>query len=115
MQLGLTAARGFTLACPVGSSLVNPGADLSSASITVTMFLGIPSTTQVQYGTGGNITVPADATKVNVESANWWVPQAGLACCPGPAAAWAADGCRQGRWWHTAPRLLQMHNLLQVQ
>jgi hypothetical protein len=45
------------------------------------MFLGIPNTTQVQYGTGANITVPADATKVNVESVNWWVPAAALPAC----------------------------------
>jgi hypothetical protein len=82
MQLGLTAARGFTLACPTGSSVVNTTlTDLSTSFLTVTMFLGIPNTTQVQYGTGANITVPADATKVNVESVNWWVPAAALPAC----------------------------------
>ena len=38
----------------------------------VTIFVGIDAATQVPYGAGGSLDIPANATKVNVETANWW-------------------------------------------
>lgn len=72
MSLSLAAAKGFQLACPNGSALVNASlASLASSSIKVTMYLGIANATTVPYGAGNTLAIPADATKVNVESANW--------------------------------------------
>jgi hypothetical protein len=41
----------------------------------VTIFVGIDAATEVPYGAGGSLAIPANSTKVNVETANWWVWQ----------------------------------------
>jgi hypothetical protein len=49
MKLSLANARGFALACPSGSALVNSSlVNLTASYVSVTLFVGIVSSTVVQ-------------------------------------------------------------------
>jgi hypothetical protein len=105
-QLGCIAAIGWAW-CPTQRSQIGsrvPGDPLLTTlpfpASQVTVFVGIDAATQVPYGAGGSLDIPANATKVNVETANWWAGLLGLPACTRAC-------CGGSTWLHSVARLMR--------